>query len=738
MKNYLLILSIYLFAGNSVIACSYGEPTYFDFHQLFIGDGDRGEACNCGISGNLEEWNSFFKNKYKDDISNIVFNYSIKQVEELLKTEKKKKYKQAFEYLIYAKELGLASDRIGGNVDPYSWEYEEILKKPFFKESLLDKGIKGFKKAKDKRLKMRYAYQIVRYLHYSRKYKEAISFYEKNVPQLNLKNELYYYSLDQISGCYFSDGQTAQAAYGFLKVIENSKDRKESARLSFSIHSSWDFDSLLVLCQNKKEQVQARLLVTSEYYNYSDAEWILKNAFDEEALLSIYYYNDVHEEGKYYWMELDNYKKTSWYNDDDEIARSKDINIIQQILAHPETTKKDFWSMCLAYLYHQQGDLIKANNTINKIKEVTIVSKDRLGFFKRFYAASGKNKITDEVENELFDIRDEHLKTLKGSEHNLMLDVYYTMLKTFYLSKKESLKAGLITLSKEGADQIYDLKQLSDLKNLYERKDKNKMELYLLAKSLGNGIDITDYVNEKTASYYLMTNEFYKAREYFKKVPKDYNAIIGASFSEESKNYQFNGYSNIPKQIFSINIKEGFQFNVDKMLTDKTYKNLQFNFIKDEFTKQQLNEYLIMLTHMANNGNVNANYVLGNYYYNNSQFGYFRNVLIYYPDNNYCSDCRTDEMLSEYNEYSNKHYAKALELSSNKEFKARITYFMAKNRAFSSTFNGYSNNEDKYIADSRLTSYYGLFEDLNSTYRDTKFYQEIIGECKTFNYYVNH
>ena len=98
-----------------------------------------------------------------------------------------------------------------------------------------------------------------------------------------------------------------------------------------------------------------------------------------------------------------------------------------------------------------------------------------------------------------------------------------------------------------------------------------------------------------------------------------------------------------------------------------------------------------MLINMANSGNVNANYVLGNYYYNNSQFGYFRNILIYYSDNNYCSDCRTNEVLSEYNEYSNRYYAKALELSSNKEFKARVTYFMAKNLAFSSTFNGYNN-----------------------------------------------
>lgn len=714
-----LFIALFLISTKGFSACGYSEPIYLDFYELFIADNNRPQEYDAINQANIKAWKAYF-NGYYDNVEEIVYKLSPDEIDGLLQKAKKKKIKEALKYLKYAKEMEAVSNRF--SQPSGTWDYYMILEQHDYNEQVFADGVKGMKGAKSREIQLRYAYQVIRYLHYSKMYKEAVDFYNEYIKTSDNTYEIYYYCLDQVSGCYYSLGDYPQSAYGFLQVYMNSGDRKVPALNSFRIHYQWDFEKLLALCQNDTEKAYAKTLVTGSFYNVYDAEWVLNNAFDEKVLLSIYYYNNAYLEGRYHWMNENNYKWMKW-SDEENIELDKSLGVLSGIVNHENSQHKDFWYSCMAYLHYIKGDFKEANTYAEKIKSVSLVKKERLDFFKSLFDAGKTGEVNDEVENKFYSVFLSQIVPFKGAEHNFRTDIFYTFLKLYYYHNNENLKANLVSLSKGDADQIYDLEELNDLQNLFEDKNKSELEAFLLKKALGDKLNVTDYVTEKKGSYYLMQNEFEKALSYFKKLPKDYDPKIMTSSWSES-NYQFNGYSNVPAQVFSANVEEGFQFKMDFILTDKTYLYPQFSFINKTFTKKELTEYLVKLKQMAELGNSNAYYLLGNYYYNLSELGYFRNLLIYYPENNYCWSCQTHKLLNNYNNISYLYYQKALAGTSNRETQAKITYMMAKNVAY---------NRQK---DPDMKVYYGLFHSLVSEYKDTKFYKEIIQECGQFNYYA--
>ena len=91
-----------------------------------------------------------------------------------------------------------------------------------------------FNKEQDKFLKLRLGYQIVRLLRYTEQYKGAIEFFNKNIENFFEINEIYYYTLDQIAGCYYNLNDFETASYLFLKVFDKSRDKKRSAFTSYT------------------------------------------------------------------------------------------------------------------------------------------------------------------------------------------------------------------------------------------------------------------------------------------------------------------------------------------------------------------------------------------------------------------------------------------------------------------------------------------------------------------------
>lgn len=720
MKLKLILFSVILSVHGfkSFSACGGWGPIYIDFYEIFIADGNRPTPYDAINQANIKAWEKYFSGEF-DDVYPVVYQYSVDEMEFLIQQNKKKKIREGLHYLKYAKEIQSQSNRF--NIRSGSWDYYTILDDFEYKEELFERGVEGFKNTKSREIKLRYAYQVIRYLHYSGKYKEAIDFFEQNTQPSDNQYEIYYYCLDQIGGCHFSLGEQAKAAYSFLQVYMYSGDRKIPALNSFRIYYGWDFNKLLAMCKSDKEKAYAKTLVTGTYYNLYDAEWVMNNAYDEEVLLSIYYYDKVYEQGRYNWLNTNNFRYLKW-DDEENIELTKSIDMLSQIADHPKSTKADFWNLSRAYLAYVKGDFGQASEYATKANSPIVVNKGRLEFFKEFFNVAKDGIINDKVENAFYNFHLKYVESELATEKNFREDMYFTLLKLYYLYNDKVMKANLISMTKGDVDQIYELDQLDNLKKLYEDEDKNSLESFLLNKVFGTKLNITDYITEKKGSYYLMKNEFKKALELFKKLPKDYGPKLPKGWV--GNNYQFNGYSNVPAEVFSANINEGFDYNMSYIMTDKIFKNAQFSFIKDTFSKKELTEYLIKLTDQADNGSSNAHYLLGNYYYNTSGLGYFRNLLVYYPDNNNCSYCYSTKLIDNYNSVSYLHYQKALAKTTDREAQAKITYMMAKNVAYD------------WKKDKKKKVYFSLFYSLVNEYKDTDFYKDIIVECGQFNYYA--
>jgi hypothetical protein len=125
----------------------------------------------------------------------------------------------------------------------------------------------------------------------------------------------------------------------------------------------------------------------------------------------------------------------------------------------------------------------------------------------------------------------------------------------------------------------------------------------------------------------------------------------------------------------------------------------------------------------------NAAFQAGNAYYNMSYYGNTWMAKAYSRSTYDLKDQFPDCSLAAY------FYQKAIKASDNNEFKARCVFMLSK-----CTHNGFfTNGEDSVFpkpGTDKFNEYHAADLALKGSYRDTKFYEEAIGECSWFKDYV--
>ena len=199
-------------------------------------------------------------------------------------------------------------------------------------------------------------------------------------------------------------------------------------------------------------------------------------------------------------------------------------------------------------------------------------------------------------------------------------------------------------------------------------------------------------------------------------------------------------------------------------MADEVYK--AFPFIATTFSRKQLAENLIALEQLRQDEKQwkvkLANYLLGNYYFNISNTGYYRGLLT--SNSNCCSYSYTfndqikeadaiiknkenynlstiflhDKNYFDMSSVAMQYYQNTIDLSTDRELSARCLYLMAKcelNRFYnvgaSATFEV---KENEYYT-FKLPQYKS-FKTLEEEYSSTDFYNMIIDECSYFKLYT--
>ena len=758
---FLLITSTF-FANESAYFCGYYYNSDYYYFNLFnqenisqkafypflkISEATFYSDITPEASENIRLWYAYFNEKYsKNKLAEIIFNEKNSNYTHVF--GKGDKEAKVIDYLKFAKQCAVIA--LGKNS---SWSYKEILKT---KESnvteLLEKGLQLFESTKDKKLKIRYAYQIIRLYHYGKLYVDGIDFFENTIASSYPKDEMYYYILDQLGGCYYKTKKYEKAAYTFLTVFEHSYDRKQSALTSykFCTYRGAEGKSFLKTSEEKANQI----FITG-LRNFSDSLEDLENinnlgaADDKQELLVMRLVNGIERS----LFRHGRFNEEKLLKPDDDI----ELNILEILAFVNEKLKEnpkniEFWQLTGSYLSFLNGNTNEAIEKLNVIKPNRLKSqKENLAIIYQVFSWDGVSeeneiwlaKLFKNVKN--IQVKDEgncH-EEVKGGKHNCNIHGFtFKQLSHYYFKENELAKAFLLHNYMEDIRGISSHELIDQLIAFVEKPTKNPFEKLLLKEQFERGFSTATIVNglkKAKGNTYFRSGNFKEALPYL----------------SESDPFD------IKASVFSNNIKECFECDSFNVMTDEVYKAPVFSFLNKKMNTQSLSANLKKLEALATNEEEKtwkrklAYYLLGNYFFNVSNTGYYRTVN-YSGEYWYSYDfgykrSTMDEMIESkedyyfstvYNSYndlaskSKAYYNKTIALSTDDELNARCSYMIAKcelNKFYNTGTERYS--YDSYEGDDYKKHAHEGFKALKTKYNKTAFYKDIKSKCSFFRYY---
>lgn len=693
------------------------------------------------LSQNVQEWHLFFNKKYsKKTLSNIIYGENSNL--SLLKSTSKKET-SAITYLKFAKSC----EQITVNKEKYYWDYDALIaKRKLNAPQLITEGINLYDSEKNTTIKLRYAYQLIRLYRYNYQFKTALDFFSNEVDSSQNKNEIFYYILDQIAGCHYKLKNYEKAAYLFLKVFDKSIDKKKSAFLSYKFCTYKKSEGKTLL---KTKEDKANQIFITAIRNFSDTMQDLEKitalgiAEGKQELLFIRILNNIERTV----LNID-FKKSIFQEKEKTNGQLQEL---QQFVAKKIASKSsnlDFWKLTDAYLSFLNEDFKKAKEKLN------LVTTKRLKYQKESLATVFEvfswDKITPQREvwlskllgpttiwpcetNENRTVSNCNLKGIIGEQ-----------LSHLYLQQDKIAQAYLLHNNLKDTKNISSHKLVDDLLRFIQKQDKNAFEKLLLKDAKNkkfNKQTLLHIANEAKGYMYFRSGNFNKALPYF-------------NISDKK---------NIPATVFSNNTMECFNCKPALVMEDQVYKASAYLFLNKKMNKHDLLSNLQQLEQMTQNTELKqwkrklAYYLLGNYFFNVSNTGYYRALI--YPNRRYYYNYYFGEKRPEiadvvdkkatysfpYGGYANTYnglakkaklyYENTIILSTDNELNARCAYMIAKCELNDFYNNVWKKNYYDYDGNQYNTFKNSGFEALKTKYNNTNFYQTIRSKCNFFAQY---
>ncbi|QCX52696.1 hypothetical protein [Elizabethkingia sp. JS20170427COW] len=297
MKKIILSLSISALFYQNSNACSWYDSDY-EYFNLFTQNIIKDKSLspflltysNAFYSStspiqdeNISDWQQYFNQQLSyQDCYELVYKISLNDLNLLKKGTPSHpllqklganfypKYKEGIDYLIEAKYLEPYM-RINYIENPDAFYFRQETDDKNATQMDYNKTISSlaslFHSVKDKRIQLRYAFQMVRFNHYNRKYKEAVDSFQQFVKPLQNNGSIYYSALNQLAGAQRGLGLKEDANWNFFQVFLHSKNLKESAYTSMKLSDESSFQNLLKRAKNENEKAMAYFLLGYQDFN---------------------------------------------------------------------------------------------------------------------------------------------------------------------------------------------------------------------------------------------------------------------------------------------------------------------------------------------------------------------------------------------------------------------------------------------------------------------------------------
>lgn len=665
--------------------------------------------------GNIEEWSKYLginqdqayylvnKSSKNEIDSLLVFGNCRNKKLEFANSKFCKKKKNALKYLSYAKYLEPYMARESGqDMEQWQeyqfWDYYWTIDDYFYPrkktvhdldyEAIINNLVEAYKAQKDKELKLRYGYQLVRLAHYKHHYEDAVRYFDTYVEPLKIKPEIYYYALSQKAGALNGLNKTlkknpaeqgnCQVAMDFLRVFSKSKDLKYSAYISLRFSENGKaLENLYNQSKslNNEDACSLYFLLGHDKFNNPLNELEKIENLDPNSTLAdvlmARYISSLEQHYDSYFKELNDIEIKNPHLDQAlKIAESMCL----------KSSHKDFWNLCAAHINAYTKNFQKAKEYLSLVKCQRPVYQTHIKLLSCYIAI---------LEPEQFD------KTTANviiKQHKEILDEvsYLRAVMAKRLEKEYPLIAFL--LLHETNEFGLSSKKWTDMIQYEESKNHNEFDKWLLQRSKYNSNDAYSHL----ALSYLYENNIPSAYKYKEYVKVDYELksvlCYNIAYIYQSKYEDEND----------------FHYDYIKEFTNRDFGKISFSNLLEELNK----------LHEASQSNdirgAKAAFLLGNFYFNTSRWGYYRTRLFGHSDD--CKSWENDDY--SINDADEGYYKFANEKKfKDPELKAIILFSIAK-------LDDDESNGDKFAT-------------IEEEYKHTKIRKEFVSKCSWYRNYVN-
>lgn len=707
-------ITYYKFLDPEIISQPKNKPFHFTFERLydFTWDSEKGRT-----QDNLKEWRSYFKSRPStQDIKQVVYKATATKAQQikffvqgtnntlsaswrnnsLVKYLKSQKATHVISYLLFAKKC---EPYVIGD-DDMEKSYNEVEIKAV--QNLIINGTGAYQRERDAFIKMRYAYQLVRLAHYSRRYQQAISLYDNFVqPLANSSQSLIkYWALAHKAGALMRSGKKAEGAYLFARVFDYCPSRKVQAFYSFKVISNQDFQRLVKLCKNNKELATVYLLRgLKPYANALEEIQKLYKIAPTSDYLSLLLAREINKmEVNLLAADLSNnlafYQKFEGFPKAEAIKYLKQLQLlVKKVLQENKVKNRKLWEIANGYLAYVGGKPVEALRLLNNISANNATIKRQLYIFKLAIQIVQLKKITYREETSLF----QQVKTLK---HAHLMDYLKNVFHRKLYAQGDIGKAYLCSPEDNSLPIPLTMKVVDNL-IAWEKSTKNKTPF---EKALNS--KLSNWYNVK-ATMYFNEDKLKDALKYYK-------------LSGNAKKLKAN-----PK-FYTISGSYGHRRPVIS-----------------QYTHISLIEEILRLQAQAKAGNALASFDLGNIYYNMTWFGNTWDALEDYRSSSsdwffrYELDQKKGQMKTPrmYDmSYPLKYFTQTISLAHTKrakELATKATYMAAKCQRMAYIVS--KDYDEKKTTPSQYLTYFKLLE---QQYSSTQYHKEIIKECMYYNNFL--
>jgi hypothetical protein len=668
------------------------------------------------------EWKEFFKGEISEEAIRFYLftNDGEKEFATIIKganssksfpdlnwnTPKMKEFKS---FLRLALEVDNAAD---GRY--FSWDYSR--KKEVYVEEILIQELQlKYKSATNEIMKVKWWFQVVKAMYYSKNKKALIGFLEETkgaVPE----GTYYYRALDYLGGVYYSLQNFPMANAMYSKVMAHCAPLRFDAISSYHALNQNDFNFALNLISDPEEKA-AMWLLQGYYTDETEAMNAIYALKPNSEMLDLLLTRSMNKmEAALANSNRDNYRE---YIADVKLSIDKQlVEFVNQVNNEGKTRDKHTWNLAAAYLNALTGENKRAEEELNKVfASGSQIEKDQAR--------------TLSIVNEIMRI---------GFENKDFWTLYDEDASTFESRIYPHLKWRV----SQGETQTYDSYSYWDSSS---KKTKVRVELVFSWTKRMLGLlykhDLRSELAQPQESYYQTSNNISSMKEFMLGERNDFDKLLLQIYPiklEDVELYEglvlvYAGQLEKAKEHF-VNTK----LANEELLSDPFVAGVQDchdcehdNYRGRKWTRMTTLNRMIQLQQniLRNTDMYYSALALGNAYYNLSYYGnsrvFYQSKLMYSWGNS------IDDFHSKFLNSSNRakdYYRTALLCAQSDEQRAKCEYFIAKCDRNEFYNFGWVNNEIDFLA-------WDGFKNLKSKYSNTKFYNDVIRECGYFRTYLN-